>query len=60
MLFTLKASAKIKLPALVGDHMILQQQAKVNFWGSASPNAMVKVTTSWDKKSYLKKWVNGR
>ncbi|MET4082547.1 hypothetical protein ABIB40_002507 [Pedobacter sp. UYP30] len=54
-LFTLKASAEIKLPALVGDHMVLQQQAKVNFWGSANPNSTVTVTTSWDKKPYQTK-----
>ncbi|MBC7416846.1 MAG: sialate O-acetylesterase [Pedobacter sp.] len=54
-LCTLKASAEIKLPALVGDHMLLQQQAKVSFWGSASPNSMVTVITSWDKKSYQTK-----
>lgn len=51
-LFALNASAEIKLPALVGDHMVLQQKARVNFWGTASANSNVTVTTSWDKKSY--------
>ena len=27
--------AKVKLPALVGDNMILQQQTEVKLWGTA-------------------------
>ena len=29
--------AKVKLPALVGDNMILQQQTEVKLWGTAAP-----------------------
>ena len=31
--------AKVKLPALVGDNMILQQQTEVKLWGTAAPKA---------------------
>ncbi len=40
--------AKVKLPALMGDNMILQQQAEVKLWGTAAPKAEVRVTPSWD------------
>lgn len=36
--------AKVKLPALVGDNMILQQQTEVKLWGTAAPKAEVRVT----------------
>jgi sialate O-acetylesterase len=32
--------------------MVLQQQAEVKLWGWANPNTKVRITTSWDKKSY--------
>ena len=32
--------------------MVLQQQADVKVWGSAAPSATVRVTPSWDGKSY--------
>ena len=40
--------AKVKLPALVGDNMILQQQTEVKLWGTAAPEAEVRVTPSWN------------
>jgi sialate O-acetylesterase len=35
--------AKIKLPALISDHMVLQQEVKVNVWGWAEPGEKVSV-----------------
>lgn len=35
------SKGKIVLPALVGDHMILQQNKIINIWGYASPNAQI-------------------
>lgn len=48
-------SAEIKLPAIFGNHMVLQQQTEAAIWGIASPNKNVKVTSSWNKKSYSAK-----
>lgn len=45
--------AKVKLPAVLGDNMVLQQQTSVNLWGKASPSRQVKVITSWNKKKYV-------
>ena len=41
------AQAKVTLPHLLGDHMILQQNTDARLWGKAAPNATVKVTVSW-------------
>ncbi|TDO99222.1 sialate O-acetylesterase [Flavobacterium sp. 245] len=39
--------AQVKLPALVGDNMVLQQNSKVNLWGWASPNEKIKIQLGW-------------
>lgn len=44
-------SAKIKLPAIFTDNMVLQQQSEVPFWGEATPAKTVKITTSWNNKT---------
>ena len=43
----LMLGAKVKLPALVGDNMVLQQQTDARLWGWAAPGATVRVTPSW-------------
>ena len=48
----LTAGAKVKLPALMGDNMVLQQQADARLWGWAAAGATVRVTTSWDGQTY--------
>jgi len=45
-------SAKVKLPSLFSDGMVLQQQTNAKIWGWAQPLAEIKITTSWNKKSY--------
>src|SRR5215471_5178827 len=35
--------AAVKLPALISDHMVLQQGIPVRIWGSADPGETVKV-----------------
>ena len=47
----LAASAQLKTAPLFGDGMVLQQQQKVNFWGWATPDAKVNITTSWGAKA---------
>lgn len=41
------AGAKIKLPAIVGDNMVLQQSTDVKVWGWAAPKSEVEVAPSW-------------
>lgn len=46
------AYAEVKLPVIFGNNMVLQQQTETAIWGTAAKNTSVKVTTSWNKKSY--------
>jgi sialate O-acetylesterase len=39
----LAVKAQVKLPALVSDNMVLQQNAKVNLWGWASPDEKINI-----------------
>ena len=40
-------NAQVKLPALVSDNMVLQQNAKVNLWGWASPDEKISIQLGW-------------
>ena len=42
--FALLGEAKVKLPALVSDGMVLQRGEPVNIWGTADPNEAVGIT----------------
>ena len=39
--------AKVKLPHLISDNMVIQQQTDVRLWGWTKPGKKVVVTTSW-------------
>ncbi len=45
------ASAKVKLPSLVCDNMVLQQQTDARLWGKATPKSQVSVTPSWSNET---------
>ena len=44
--------AKVSLPLLFCNNMVLQQNAEVNFWGKADPSEKVTILVSWQKKKY--------
>ena len=44
----LSVQAEIKMPAIFGDHMVLQQQAKIPLWGTAEPGETVQATLGKD------------
>ena len=46
------AAAEIKMNPLFTDNMVMQQKSDAPVWGKAAPGAKIKVTTSWNKKSY--------
>lgn len=50
--FTGTLKADIVLPAIFGDHMVLQQQTDAAIWGKATPGNMVEINTTWDDNSY--------
>ena len=42
--------AKVILPPVIGDNMVLQQQTSAAIFGKAEPGKTVTVKTSWNKK----------
>jgi sialate O-acetylesterase len=42
--------ANVSLPAIFGNHMVLQQNAEVKMWGWAKTGEEVTVTCSWNQK----------
>ncbi len=44
--------AEVRLPALIGEGMVLQRNSDANIWGWAEPNKKIKVTTSWSKDKF--------
>ena len=47
--------AKVRLPHLVGDNMVLQQQTDARLWGWTDAGKTVKVTVSWNNDTYTAK-----
>lgn len=52
---TLGMQAKVRLPHIIGDDMILQQDSKARLWGWDTPGKTIKVNVSWSKESYSAK-----
>jgi sialate O-acetylesterase len=51
-LFILSAHAAVRLPAIIGSHMVLQQKAEVTIWGWADPGEKITLKASWDTATY--------
>lgn len=49
-IFSSSIYARITLPPILGDNMLLQQNSDVKLWGK-SDKSKVTVTTSWDGKT---------
>jgi len=47
--------AKVSLPSIFADHMVMQQKSQAAFWGWASPLEEVTVITGWNGKHYTTK-----
>lgn len=45
-------NAAVKLPSILANNMVLQQKTEVKLWGWSKPNTKIKISTSWDKKTY--------
>jgi len=52
LLAILSLQAKVKLPSILADNMVMQQKTEAKLWGWAKANAKVEVKTSWNKKTY--------
>ncbi|WP_316810950.1 sialate O-acetylesterase [Pedobacter heparinus] len=51
----LSADAKVRLPSIFNDNMVLQQQSAVRLWGNATPNVSLTIITSWNHKKYTQR-----
>ena len=49
------SEAKLALSSLCSDSMVLQQNTEAKIWGTASANAQITVTPSWNGKAYKAK-----
>ena len=52
LLATTGINAKVTLPKMFSDGMVMQRETNANLWGTAKASATVKITTSWDGKTY--------
>jgi sialate O-acetylesterase len=55
---TLGSQAKVRLPHIISDNMILQQDSKARLWGWDTPGKAVKVNVSWSKETFSAKTDN--
>lgn len=44
--------ANVRLPAIIGSHMVLQQNSKITVWGWSDPSEKIKLKASWDTTTY--------
>lgn len=53
------SNAQTTLSSLFKDHMVLQQQEKVNIWGTDKANTKIKVIASWGQEESITTNKNG-
>ncbi|MEP6926771.1 MAG: sialate O-acetylesterase [Ginsengibacter sp.] len=46
------AIADVRLPSIIGSHMVLQQKSEVKIWGWCEPTEKIKIATTWDTATY--------
>ncbi len=47
-----KADAFVRLPAIIGSHMVLQQNSEEKIWGWCDPGEKIKINSGWDTATY--------
>ena len=60
MLAALPVRGAVRLPAVIGDNMVLQQQTDAAIWGWADPGKTVTVNTSWGVSAKTKADAEGK
>jgi sialate O-acetylesterase len=51
--------AEVRLPSILGSHMVLQQKSEVNLWGWCAPAEKISVIASWDTTRYTTMGTSG-
>ena len=52
LMMAMPAWAKITMPSIFTDNMVVQQQTQMRIWGKAEPNKKVTIAPSWTKQKY--------
>lgn len=56
LLLTILCSSKswsnVRLPSILGNHMVLQQNSDIKLWGWADPNERIRVNVDWDTTTF--------
>ena len=42
------SQSSMRLPDILGDHMLLQKDSEVNFWGWANPRSKIRIIADWN------------
>ena len=53
-----QSQPSLSLPSILSDHMVLQQNSKVKFWGWTNPRTTVRIIPSWGKDTIIVKASN--
>ncbi|HNP77370.1 MAG TPA: sialate O-acetylesterase, partial [Cyclobacteriaceae bacterium] len=48
------ATAQLRLPAVISDHMVLQHNTDVELWGWDGPNQKLAIVGSWENRDTFK------
>lgn len=55
LLVTIQVKAKVTLPSLFSNNMILQQKTNAAIWGKADAGKTITISTTWSSKRYTSK-----
>lgn len=47
--------ANVRIPSILGSHMVLQQNSEACFWGWANPGEKIKIMVDWDTSLFQTK-----
>lgn len=51
-LSTIFLQGAVRLPSIIGNHMVLPQNSEARLWGWCNPGEKITIRTSWDTLSY--------
>jgi sialate O-acetylesterase len=54
-----KLQAEIRLPSIIGSHMVLQQKTEITLWGWCNPGEQIQIIPNWDTAIYKTTGTNG-
>jgi len=52
LFISLAVFGNVRLPAIIGSHMVLQQKTTVTIWGWSDPQEKIKLRAAWDTTTY--------